>query len=268
MTGSTAVFAPGACADGRCPWRRARRRSRRGAHSSGVMTVDDAPVTRSAGAPCRRPRLIARQAAGRSTRGLRRQRAAQRAARRRGAAGALRRRTARGAPSRWRAWRCPPTPRAGAPPPARSTPPSSATSRERPRAELGRARPEIHHPVAVDLAEPGEGPGGERVERELGRRSRLEPRRAGQDLRSDGERDDDARAPARHVRIARHEHGRRPAPPRLAERAAHERGHPARRDPHDDVAGARPPPHLRARRRPRRPRRPPRSGRRRRGPRR
>ena len=115
---------------------------------------------------------------------------------------------------------------------------------ERPRAELGRARPEIHHPVAVDLAEPGEGPGGERIERELGRRPRLEPRRAGQDLRSDGERDDDAGAPARHVRIARHEHGRRPAAPRLAERAVHEGGHPARRDPHDDVAGARPPPHL------------------------
>jgi hypothetical protein len=84
-------------------------------------------------------------------------------------------------------------------------------------AERGR-RSTIRLPV--DLAEAGEGTGGERIERELGRRPRLEPRRAGQDLRSDGERDDDAGAPARHVRIARHEHGRRPAPPRLAERAA------------------------------------------------
>src|SRR5881296_714648 len=75
-----------------------------------------------------------------------------------------------------------------------------------PRPELGRARSQVHHAVAVDPAKPGEGGRGEGVERELGGGARLESRRPRQDLRSDGERDDHARGRARHAWIRRHEH--------------------------------------------------------------
>ena len=134
--------------------------------------------------------------------------------------------------------------RAGALPPARPTPPSSATSRSaraRSFADRGR-RSTIRLPYT--LPSRAKAPVVSVLSASLvavPALSRVEP---GQDLRSDGERDDDAGAPARHVRIARHEHGRGPAAPRFAERAAHEGSHPARRDPDDDVAGARPPPHL------------------------
>jgi hypothetical protein len=78
----------------------------------------------------------------------------------------------------------------------------------------------------------------------LGRRPRLEPRRAREHLRPYREGDDDARTATGHLRIAGDEHGRRLSAPGLGERPTHERRHTARRDAHHDVAGARAPPDL------------------------
>ena len=51
--------------------------------------------------------------------------------------------------------------------------------------------PQVHHEVAVDLAEPDHRPGGEGVEHELGGGARLHPGRAGDDLGTDRHGDAD-----------------------------------------------------------------------------
>ena len=135
-------------------------------------------------------------------------------------------------------------------PSAAARAPSSTTRRSRAGAELGRARQQIHHAVAVDLAEPHEGRGGERVQRELGGGAGLEAGRAGEDLGPDGERHHHARGAERGTRgIARDEHGGGAAPrappraprARTASRRSPPRPPPRRRAAPAGAPGARPP---------------------------
>ena len=79
------------------------------------------------------------------------------------------------------------------------------------RPQLVVGRPQVHHQVAERLAQPDHRPGGERVQHQLGRRARLEPRRAAQDFRTDDGRDGqiDVRDQLR-VGVARQADGERP----------------------------------------------------------
>src|SRR6266567_141788 len=108
-----------------------------------------------------------------------------------------------------------------------------------PGQELRRARLQIHHAIAVDLAEPREGGGGQRIEGQLGRGPRLETGRAREDLGSHAERDDDAGGAPRDAGIARDQHGERAAPPGFGEAGAHEGRDAAGRDADHGVPGPR-----------------------------
>ena len=125
-----------------------------------------------------------------------------------------------------------------------STPPSSTTSRRARARSLAERRRQVDHAIAVDLAQANERGGGERVQGELGRGARLEPRGAGEDLRADREDHDQVRRSARDGGVTGQEDGARAAAARLGEGAPHEGRDTAGRDPHHDIPAPRAPPHL------------------------
>src|SRR2546426_554825 len=108
---------------------------------------------------------------------------------------------------------------------------------ERAVSELPRARLHVDHAVAVDAPEACHARGRQRIEDELGRGARLEPRGAGEHLGPRAWIDHHTRSGPGGCGVASHQGSDRPTPARRAQRRADEWRHAARGYADDDIAG-------------------------------
>ena len=118
----------------------------------------------------------------------------------------------------------------------RPTPVTDCTMRMRPVPQLGVGGPDVHHEVAVGLAQPHHDRGRQGVQGDLLGRAGVHAAGTGDDLAAHHKLDGVSAAPAEHAPgIAGHPDGGRSGHPGMNDGAEHERGSAAGRNADDDV---------------------------------